>query len=81
MVLPADLVLFGKLVPGGEDDYPFEDDALGSLADVHRREYSVGVEKGLPLAMSMLLSDVGEEDANGIPFKESAKVNCWIHFF
>jgi hypothetical protein len=31
------------------------------------------------LAMSMLLSDVGEEDENGIPLKESAKV-CALGF-
>lgn len=49
-------------------------DALGSLADVHRREYRVGVEKGMPLGMSMLLADVGEEDESGVPLKESSKV-------
>ena len=49
-------------------------DALGSLADVHRREYRVGVEKGMPLGMSLLLADVGEEDESGVPLKESSKV-------
>lgn len=48
-------------------------DALGSLANVHRREYRAGFTKGIPLAMTMLLADVGEEDENGIPVKESAK--------
>jgi hypothetical protein len=28
----------------------------------------------MPLAMSLILSDVGEEDENGVPLKESAKV-------
>ena len=49
-------------------------DALGSLADVHRREFRVGVEKGMPLGMSLLLADVGEEDESGVPLKESSKV-------
>jgi hypothetical protein len=60
------------------DRYRRTVDALGSLADVHRREYRVGIEKGMPLAMSMLLADVGEEDEKGIPLKESAKVSM-IH--
>lgn len=47
--------------------------ALGSLANVHRREYRAGLKKGMPLAMTMLLADVGEEDESGIPLKESAK--------
>ena len=53
-------------------------DALGSLADVHRREYRVGIEKGMPLAMTMLLADVGEEDEKGVPLKESAKVSISV---
>mmetsp|Transcript_14613 Transcript_14613/g.27478 ORF Transcript_14613/g.27478 Transcript_14613/m.27478 type:complete len:658 (-) Transcript_14613:42-2015(-) len=47
--------------------------ALGSLANVHRREYRAGLKKGMPLAMTLLLADVGEEDENGLPLKESAK--------
>ena len=71
MVLPADLVLYGQLSSKDESSGV---DALGSLADVHRREYRIGIENGMPLAMSMLLADVGEEDENGVPLKESAKV-------
>ncbi len=73
MVLPGDLVLYPKLCyeDGSED---FHTDVLGSLADVHRREYRVGLKSGMPLALSMLLADVGEEDENGAPLKESAKV-------
>ncbi len=73
MVLPGDLVLYPKLCheDGAED---ISTDVLGSLADVHRREYRVGLKRGMPLALSMLLADVGEEDENGTPLKESAKV-------
>lgn len=82
MVLPGDLVLYGQLVSSdtkddeasGTSDSKLVVDALGSLADVHRREYRHGLEKGMPLAMSLILSDVGEEDENGVPLKESAKV-------
>ena len=62
------------MVPTKDGESRFGGDALGSLADVHWREYRTGIEKGMPLAMSMLLSDVGEEDENGVPVKESAKV-------
>eukprot|EP00591_Stephanopyxis_turris_P007127 CAMPEP_0195531802 /NCGR_PEP_ID=MMETSP0794_2-20130614/36353_1 /TAXON_ID=515487 /ORGANISM="Stephanopyxis turris, Strain CCMP 815" /LENGTH=752 /DNA_ID=CAMNT_0040663735 /DNA_START=10 /DNA_END=2265 /DNA_ORIENTATION=+ len=57
MVMPGDLVLEGKGV-------------LGLLADAHRRGGSSG--HGVS-ACTMLLSDVGEEDENGLPLKESAK--------
>jgi hypothetical protein len=57
-------------------------DALGSLANVHRREYRAGLKKGMPLAMTLLLADVGEEDENGLPLKESAKVRYfWSVYF
>ena len=71
MVLPADLVTYGQLSSKGGP----EADALGCLADVHRREYRVGLKNGIPLAVSLMLADVGEEDTNGIPLKESAKVS------
>jgi translation initiation factor eIF-2B subunit gamma len=71
IVLPSDLVLYGHLsssVLNGTN-------ALSSLVDMHRREFRDSKEKGgMPLAMSMVLSDVGEEDENGVPLKESAKV-------
>jgi Nucleoside-diphosphate-sugar pyrophosphorylase involved in lipopolysaccharide biosynthesis/translation initiation factor 2B, gamma/epsilon subunits (eIF-2Bgamma/eIF-2Bepsilon) len=54
--------------------------ALGSLANVHRREYRAGLKKGMPLAMTLLLADVGEEDESGIPLKESAKVSGCFFF-
>ncbi len=79
MVLPADLILYGQLAVSQDEDSSFGFDALGSLADVHRREYRTGISRGMPLAMSMLLSDVGEEDENGIPLKESAKVSVILH--
>lgn len=69
IVLPSDLVLYGHL------SSKIDSDALGSLVDMHRREYINSKEKaGMPLAMTMLLGDVGDEDEHGIPLKESAKV-------
>jgi len=68
MVMPADLILYPKICCDDQHS-----NALGALADVHRREYRVGLKKEVPLAMSMLLADVGEEDENGIPLKESSK--------
>lgn len=71
IVLPSDLVLYGHLSSNELNGT----NALSSLVDMHRREFRDSKEKGgMPLAMSMILSDVGEEDENGVPLKESAKV-------
>ena len=84
MVMSADLVLYGGLcceqnenkeqkevLPVGKDD----EDTFGSLANVHRANYHLGlIGEGPPLAMTVVLSDVSECDANGVPLKESAKV-------
>lgn len=64
LLLTADLVLEGKGL-------------LGLLADAHRRGSVIGsCSNGTAAVASitMLLSDVGEEDENGVPLKESAKV-------
>ena len=47
---------------------------LSNLANAHR--------KGLPMvAATVLLSDVGEEDENGLPLKESSKVCLTLLYF
>ncbi len=84
MVMSADLVLYGDLddeMNKSNDSTTTRsttataEDTLGSLADVHRDNYHLGViGEGPPLAMTVVLSDVGECDSNGIPLKESAKV-------
>ncbi len=80
MLMPADLVLYGNLCPASEGDVgkhaaTTNADILASLADIHRENYHLGlIGEGPPLAMTLVLSDVGETDSNGIPLKESAKV-------
>ena len=45
---------------------------LANLANAHRR--------GLPMvATTVLLSDIGEEDENGLPLKESSKVRTYTY--
>ncbi len=71
MVMPGDLILYGDLCD--EDG-----DVLGKLADVHRTNFRLGmVGQGPPLALTLLLTDVGETDKSGIPLKESAKVRSF----
>jgi len=73
VILPGDLVLAASLGDGS---------SLRLLADAHRRgQQSVctrseraGDASFAPPACTVLLSDVGDEDENGIPLKESAKV-------
>lgn len=77
MVMPADLIMYGEL--GMSDSSPTssksipsgEVNALGALADSHRAGCSSSSQP--PTAMTMLLTDVGEEDDNGQPLKESHK--------
>ena len=68
VVLPGDLVLASSLGDGT---------SLRLLADAHRRgqqEREGAPASFAPPACTLLLSDVGDEDENGIPLKESAKV-------
>ena len=81
MVMTADLIPFGDLCTFHENNKENIKntnnvlDTFGTLADVHRQNYRLGtIGEGLPLAMTLLLSDVGEMDENGLPLKESAKV-------
>jgi len=63
LLMAADLVLEGKGI-------------VGLLAEAHRRGAVIGSATNGTSAVSsitMLLSDVGEEDENGVPLKESAK--------
>lgn len=73
LVLPGDLVLYGNLTGTSERDA--DGDTLRSLVDEHRRHYRLSVRgDGPPLALTLVLADVGETDENGAPLKESAKV-------
>mmetsp|Transcript_4021 Transcript_4021/g.5835 ORF Transcript_4021/g.5835 Transcript_4021/m.5835 type:complete len:579 (-) Transcript_4021:751-2487(-) len=68
MVMPGDLILYGDLCDENDGD------VLSKLADVHRTNFRLGmVGQGPPLALTLLLTDVGETDESGIPLKESAK--------
>ena len=73
VVMPGDLVL-GSAEGDGS--------VLRLLADAHRRGQAMPLEQQrrvpssrLPPAWTALLSDVGDEDENGVPLKESAKVS------
>jgi len=68
VVLPGDLVVFGKSV-------------LCDLCDKHRQGGEItpslrALRKGetIKTACTVLLTDVGEQDEHGVPLKESAKV-------
>ena len=85
MVMSADLVLYGDLCCERNENKEQKEksvivkddveDTFSSLANVHRANYHLGlIGEGPPLAMTVVLSDVGECDANGVPLKESAKV-------
>eukprot|EP00523_Entomoneis_sp_CCMP467_P021937 CAMPEP_0168843616 /NCGR_PEP_ID=MMETSP0727-20121128/8307_1 /TAXON_ID=265536 /ORGANISM="Amphiprora sp., Strain CCMP467" /LENGTH=583 /DNA_ID=CAMNT_0008897221 /DNA_START=20 /DNA_END=1771 /DNA_ORIENTATION=- len=65
MIIPGDLVLFDGLVEDGEE----ADRSLADLAQTHRQAQT----SENPAACTFLLSDVGEQDENGIPLKESSK--------
>lgn len=78
LVLPGDLVLYGNLTGTSEGDAG--GDALRSLVDEHLRHYRLAVRgDGPPLALTLVLADVGETDENGAPLKESAKVRLTEH--
>ena len=66
VVLPGDLVL---LDDGSENNEGTNQSALSGLIHAHRLSQSTGT----PAACAMLLSDMGEQDENGMPLKESAK--------
>lgn len=68
IVMPGDLLLYGNLC--SEED----GDTLATLVDEHRRNYQLSkIGEGPPLALTLVLTDVGEIDENGAPLKESAK--------
>ena len=68
VVMPGDLILEECLVSGyGKND------VLSMLVESHRRWNAEGVESSSLAACTMLLSDVGAEDKDGVPLKESSK--------
>ena len=87
LVLPGDLILFEPNALGeGETDQKKEG-ALTQLANVHRStaqmmkvvgeastsKRSCSSQDPPPAAMTILLTNVGDEDENGLPLKESTK--------
>lgn len=67
LVMPSDLIL--DAVTDTADIASKNSDVLGSMVDTHRTGY--GTKN---VAVTMLLSNVGDEDDQGLPLKESAKV-------
>jgi len=67
VVLPSDLIL-DDATNGLRQKENKEGDILTSLVNTHRQGYEES-----NVAVTMLMSDVGDEDEQGLPLKESAK--------
>mmetsp|Transcript_3672 Transcript_3672/g.5578 ORF Transcript_3672/g.5578 Transcript_3672/m.5578 type:complete len:708 (-) Transcript_3672:1953-4076(-) len=76
VVMPGDLILEEGLISGSTSDG--KNDVLSLLVESHRRWNAGGVETSTSAACTMLLSDVGAEDKEGIPLKESSKAKMGL---
>eukprot|EP00986_Skeletonema_menzelii_P003751 scaffold1199_cov143-Skeletonema_menzelii.AAC.5 len=75
VVMPGDLILEEGLI---SDSAAGRDDVLSQLVESHRRWNAGGAETATSAACTMLLSDVGAEDKEGIPLKESSKAKMGL---
>lgn len=75
VVMPGDLILEEGLISGSTSG---KNDVLSLLVESHRRWNAGGVESSTSAACTMLLSDVGAEDKEGIPLKESSKAKMGL---
>ena len=75
VLMPGDLILEEGLI---SDSVTGKDDVLSQLVESHRRWNAGGVETATSAACTMLLSDVGAEDKEGIPLKESSKAKMGL---
>ena len=73
VVMPGDLILEEGLISGSGNN-----DVLSLLVESHRRWNAGGVESSTNAACTMLLSDVGAEDKEGVPLKESSKAKMGL---
>ncbi|KAL9189645.1 hypothetical protein ACHAXT_009320 [Thalassiosira profunda] len=73
VVMPGDLILEGALLSttGGSD-------VLSLLVQAHRRWNAGGPSSSTAAACTMLLTDVGAEDKEGVPLKESSKAKMGL---
>jgi len=74
VVMPGDLILEEGLISGSGKN----NDVLSLLVESHRRWNAGGAETSTSAACTMLLSDVGAEDKEGIPLKESSKAKMGL---
>ena len=70
VILPGDLVLLDGMQPPQQQQQP---SVLMDLVHAHRRAQSCPTGAAAA-ACTLLLTDVGEQDENGAPLKESAKL-------
>jgi len=75
VVMPGDLILEEGLLSGSNSG---KNDVLSRLVESHRRWNAGGVESATLAACTMLLSDVGAEDKEGVPLKESSKAKMGL---
>lgn len=75
VVMPGDLILEEGLISGSTAG---KNDVISLLIESHRRWNAGGVESSSSAACTMLLSDVGAEDKEGIPLKESSKAKMGL---
>jgi hypothetical protein len=78
VVMPGDLILEEGLVSGSTAASSGKNDVLSRLVESHRRWNAGGVESSTLAACTMLLSDVGAEDKEGVPLKESSKAKMGL---
>lgn len=65
VVMPSDLILEGNLLTSNPNDAAESDECVISTLILHHRQWPTGV--------TILLTDVGAEDKEGVPLKESSK--------
>ena len=84
VVMPGDLIMEGSLLTvesdGGKPSNTSYDgnDILSLLVASHRRWNASGFESSTAAGCTMLLTDVGAEDKEGIPLKESSKAKMGL---
>jgi len=83
VVMPGDLSMEGNLLsssPTITDKLAYDgQDVLSLLVQAHRRWNACGSGTAASASCTMLLTDVGAEDKEGIPLKESSKAKMGLH--
>ena len=75
VIMPADLIMESDLLSSPDDG---QQDVLSLLVQGHRRWNATANGSGAGSACNMLLTNVGAEDKDGIPLKESSKAKTGL---